>query len=532
MKLKHRALVPTRRAAAGGLLAVLLGLLYALAFAPYSQHALGFGALLFGLGLMAAADRPVRAAGWGFCFAWGSFALGLEWTVRSMHEFGRLPLALAWTGEALLAAVCALFWAVAAAAAAKCALRGGPARWLALALLLSAAEWLRGAAGIDFGWLTPALATLDAPWGALAPVLGTQGVTLALLLTLAGIGAAAECAWAEWRGRRPSRDDLWGAGALAAVAAVVLGFSQWSAQVEWSQPGPSAALRLIQADLPVVDGWTRPDSPFRLLDAADLMQTPWRAAQEGLPRATLTPEGILSVDALRPGKRLNDAMNRFIEAAQGPVLYNGFRRGDGRTWLNTAFFIDALGERTTTDKRKLVPFGEFVPAGFRWFVDLLGIPLADLSAGAPEQPNQALGGSIRAGLLICYENLDGEVLRSFWKDPEGAPNLFFVTANLGWFSPSIISQHLDMTRFLAAASARPAASVNMNGRSAVVDARGAVVAQAPAGGRAVLELSLKAAAGDPTPYVRWGDVPFLLLWGLMFVIGVMMHFCRKSNERD
>ena len=34
------------------------------------------------------------------------------------------------------------------------------------------------------------------------------------------------------------------------------------------------------------------------------------------------------------------------------------------------------------DKHHLVPFGEFIPWGFRWFVDLMKMPLGDFARGA------------------------------------------------------------------------------------------------------------------------------------------------------
>ena len=34
------------------------------------------------------------------------------------------------------------------------------------------------------------------------------------------------------------------------------------------------------------------------------------------------------------------------------------------------------------DKAHLVPFGEFVPWGFRWFVDAMRIPLGDFTSGS------------------------------------------------------------------------------------------------------------------------------------------------------
>ena len=138
--------------------------------------------------------------------------------------------------------------------------------------------------------------------------------------------------------------------------------------------------------------------------------------------------------------------------------------------------------------------------------------------------------------MICYENIDGEVLRSFWADPERDPGIFFVTANLGWFAPSIIPQHLDMTRLLALASARPAASVNMNGRSAVVNARAEVVFQAPVSGRAVLDASLPTGIGNPTPFVRWGNIQTGIFWGCLLLLWALMrlrgHFSSNRTSRQ
>lgn len=168
-----------------------------------------------------------------------------------------------------------------------------------------------------------------------------------------------------------------------------------------------------------------------------------------------------------------------------------------------------------TDKRKLVPFGEFVPPGFRWFVDLLGIPLTDLTPGSMDQKNLQFGKNFRAGVLICYENIDGEVLRSFWKDPDGAPQLLLVTANLGWFHPMMIGQHLDMTRLLAWASARPAASVNMDGFSAFVGPDGRVTALARGSGKDVLTREAELREGPATPYIRFGNAAALILSALL-----------------
>ena len=218
-------LLRTKSIAARCVLCLVSGAIYAAAFAPWSAHLWGLTALLFGLGLIVSAQRPAQAAFFGFLFALAAFTIGLEWSVRSMHEFGRLPLVLAWVGEVLLAAVCALCWAAAAWVAIWLTPSRKALRWIALALTLTAAEWLRGAGGLDFGWLTPALATLDTPWASLAPLGGPMGVTFALLLSLTGVGALMTFLFSAFRRRRLEGSET----ALAVgIAIVVLGLSFWS----------------------------------------------------------------------------------------------------------------------------------------------------------------------------------------------------------------------------------------------------------------------------------------------------------------
>lgn len=486
------------------LLALGLGALWSTGFAPLSYKFIAFPALCGGVLLMARPEKWRSAALSGFLFAFGAFAPGLSWTLRSMHTFGRLPLPVAVLGLMALAAICALFWGLAAGFAARF-WRPGLARLFALSGFLTLAEWLRGDGGVDFGWLPPALATLDTPLAAIAPLGGGHLVNLVLFL-----GVAAVVGFALSPGRKAQIAAL--VSGCVVVSVVTVG-----TMTTWSTPETPLTVRLVQGDLPVVDGWTRASAAQRLQEVATLMQKPWPETAEK-HRLVLTPEGIVTSDILRLPRSAQSALETFIDAAQAPVLLSAFRRDEADGWRNAAFFVRE-GEVALTDKRKLVPFGEYVPAGFRWFVDAMRIPLADQTPGPMGQENPLVAPNVHAGVLICYENLDGEVARSFWQAAKSAPNLLLVTSNLGWFGETIKAQHLDMTRFLALTTARPAASVSMNGLSAIVDASGHVIAEAPANGKAVLDVNLISTSGAPTPFVRFGDLPAVLL-AVLLVCGV------------
>ena len=144
------------------------------------------------------------------------------------------------------------------------------------------------------------------------------------------------------------------------------------------------------------------------------------------------------------------------------MLFNGFRK-DGPRFFNTSFVLDEGQIAYRLDKRELVPFGEYVPAGFHWFVEMIGIPMSDLMRGDAVQPLLSLGGA-DAGILICYENLYGSVVRTFWQSR--SPDFLIVTSNLGWFGRSVLGQHLTMSRMRAMESARPLVSVSNTGMSA------------------------------------------------------------------
>jgi apolipoprotein N-acyltransferase len=61
------------------------------------------------------------------------------------------------------------------------------------------------------------------------------------------------------------------------------------------------------------------------------------------------------------------------------------------------------------DKHHLVPFGEFIPPLFKWFTEMMNIPLGDFNRGALGQPSFEWQGQ-RIAPNICYEDLFGEEL--------------------------------------------------------------------------------------------------------------------------
>lgn len=503
---------PAARPLLVGTLALMGGLLFATCFggavAPVHRALLAL-ALWSALFWASSRLRPGAAFLLAMAFGLGWFGWGLAWTAESMIAHGRVPVPLAALGVVLLGALCAAFSSAALSLANRWA--SGPVRAVLAAALLVPAEWLRGPGLADFGWLTPAYALLDTPWAGWAPLAGADGVGAAFLLSAGSLAAGL-----RWLTERnvPRAAAAWSAALL-----LVLG--GWGAsQIAWFERTAPVSYRMVQPNLPVVDLFSRVDPTERVESVRALLrETP----SSGAP--VLTPEGILPAAWERLPADTRAAWTALLAEAASPVLHTNFRPTP-EGWANSAFWQTPEGGLVVNDKRKLVPFGEYVPAGFRWFTDLLGIPMADLAVGSPTQPNPSWEERCY-GILICYENLDGTVLRALAR--QGVPDVLLITSNLGWFGERVQGQHLDMSRMRALEAARPILSVNMNGTSAAVSASGRVDAVLPVGVAGVLAGEVEGAEGRATPYLRWGSTPALL--SAVLLGGLIIGFALAAKRR-
>jgi apolipoprotein N-acyltransferase len=166
------------------------------------------------------------------------------------------------------------------------------------------------------------------------------------------------------------------------------------------------------------------------------------------------------------------------------------------------------------DKHHLVPFGEFIPFGFRWFVDMMRIPLGDFTRGAALQvPFDVRDQWVLPN--ICYEDLFGEEIAGQLRNSAAAGSpvatMLLNMSNIAWFGDSIaLPQHLQISQMRAIETGRPMLRATNTGATAVVDPKGKVIAQLRPFERAVLTTSVQGYRGL-TPYVRFGNASIVLL---------------------
>ncbi|MGO3742385.1 apolipoprotein N-acyltransferase [Kerstersia sp.] len=505
-------------------------LLYALAFAPGPLPAwLLPCAQWLGLGLLARhtllAPTPWRAARDAWLFGTVFFALGTYWIYISLHTFGGIPAPLAVAAVVALAAVMALYFGLAALLTRWLAPDGlGLPAILAWSAAWTGAEWLRGTLFTGFPWLNAAYAQVDGPYAGWAILGGAYTVAFWAAFSSAALLVCLPAGTLALRRRWPAL----GLALVTAAAGPLL------ARVEWSHAdGEPLRVALVQGNI----GQDIKFDPIHIVNALQTHLQMSAAALESEQGADLVllPETMIPLFQhqlpMAFWEQWRDlAANHEAVVLMGVPLYSGppDRYTNSIVSLHAETDLDALFAGTPAehyDKQHLVPFGEFIPAGFRWFVDMMEMPLGDFNRGDISQPPfPAHGQSVAAN--ICYEDVFGEELLPAVRN--GA-TLLANFSNLGWFGSSwALRQHLQMSRLRAQETARPMLRATNTGATAIVDERGQVQHSLPTASVGTLYATVQGRSGL-TPYARTGNTPVLAVIALLLVLLGAARLRRKPD---
>jgi apolipoprotein N-acyltransferase len=508
------------------LVASVPGAAMALAFTPWA-HSIGVWcpsllstlALSGLLVLLHAAFKPGYGAwtAWGFGTAWVSG--GTFWLYVSLHQFGGLPAWLAVVAIVSLAAALSLYMALLGAAW----VRWRRGRWAHDALLFGSlwllAEAARALILTGFPWAASGYALIDTGLVALAPWLGVYGLAQVWATGVAAV-VLATCL----------RQGL----GVALISVCVAGVGVFGMQAVWPsfvQPhGRALSVSLIQGNVPQNEKF---EATFQI-EALGWHTRQLLQAQGDLVMAPETVIPLLPAD-LPEGywRSLVDHFQQGQTAALFGVPFGSFKGG----YTNSVAGISS-GTRHESggfyryNKHHLVPFGEFIPDGFHWFVNLMNMPLGDFTRGPSNAPSFEVAGQWVAP-NICYEDLFGEDLAArFTQGPTPPPTIMANVSNLAWFGrDAAIFQHLQIARMRSLEFQRPTLRATNTGATVVIDHLGRVTAEQPRNTQGILRATVQGMRGL-TPFVRWagphGLWPLILLSTGM-VLGLIFSSCRARH---
>jgi apolipoprotein N-acyltransferase len=455
--------------------------------------------------------------GWTFATAWlaGTF----WWLFISMHTYGGLAAPLAVLAVLGLALFLGAYYALASWLFRRYVQAGRAFNALLFAALWLLAELARGVLWTGFPWGAGGYAHVDGPLAALARWIGVYGIGF--------VAAFLAMLLAQLRPRDLRRPPAW--LALGSVLIVLGGaaYERHCAVTDCRADGAAnggaqpLSVALLQGNIPQ-------DEKFQPGSGVPQALT-WygEALREAHAQLVVAPEtAIPLLPRQLPRDYLASLQKPYLGSAATQAALLGIPLGDERVGYTNSVvgWSPEQLEPYRYDKHHLVPFGEFIPPLFRWFTEMMNIPLGDFARGRVGQPSMEWAGQ-RIAPNICYEDLFGEELGARFAEPLLAPTIFVNLSNIGWFGDSVaIDQHLAISRMRALEFERPMVRATNTGATAVIDHRGVVTHRLPSLTRGVLLAEVQGRTAF-TPFARWvawgGLAPLWALGALVLALALL-----------
>jgi apolipoprotein N-acyltransferase len=483
--------------------------------------------------LLERSETPRQAAfvGWLFTLAW--LCGTVWWLFISMHIYGGLAAPLAVLAILALCGFLALYYAAASYFYKRFRQIAGihPA-WSAIVF---ASAWMLAELARDtwftgFPWGAGGYAHVDGPFSMLASLVGVYGI--GAMATWVAVWSSQGFQWLEgpahWR--KAWMAFLW-IGLMIFIAMFYLppaherliitpfGYeknpSRNIEEVRMRKLMAEERLRkliaearevritagieisLLQGNIPQGEKFDATTGVKASLD--------WYQQQLALNTATLviTPEtAIPLLPRQLPEGYWEVIQKRYATGSQAALI--GIPLGDfEKGYTNSVLGLKPNQSKPYQyDKHHLVPFGEFIPPLFKWFTQMMNIPLGDFNRGAVGQSSFEWAGQ-RWALNICYEDLFGDELARRFIDEKTAPTVMVNVSNIGWFGNTVaIDQHLQISRMRALELGRPMVRATNTGATVIINHRGEVTHSLPRHTRGVLTGSVEGRQGI-TPFAWW-----------------------------
>jgi apolipoprotein N-acyltransferase len=347
------------------------------------------------------------------------------------------------------------------------------------------------------------------PWGLLALSQHDAGLLLPLARVVGGFGLAAvivavNLAVALWL--RALFDSREGSRLAPLVGLPLLVAGLLGARLvvpEAPAPsGPPLDVVVVQAGLRGGHGLAQGQTTEQVF-ANHVRRTETLALTPGAPPDLVVwGEGAADADPLtNPDRRQQVA--RAAAAARAPILLGATTRLDQDHLATEGLLYTAEGQLADRyRKRRLVPFGEFVPFG-----SVLGRLVPATREGVPydKVPGQRLEplliDGVRVGPLICWESAYPGDARQLAGD--GAQLLLIMTNNASFGTGAGPRQHLAAGQLRAVETGRTIVQAAVTGISAVIDPAGRTSSETGLYQDTVIRVQAEQ-RGGATPYVRFG----------------------------
>ncbi len=440
--------------------------------------------------------RDAARRGWAAGTA-GSLPL-YYWISHTVAVEGKLGWPLGWLSAVLLSAYLGAYFSVAAAAAHRLASRFGDRGLWAFPFLWTGLELARTHLFTGFPWMLLGYALSGGAYlRQAADLAGVYG--LSFLLALSGVSLyLAGKAWSE-RTLKAALPRL-APGAASVLFLAVYGLAANLPSDPRSTGSGMLRAGIAQGGIDQNVKW-EPSNQWNTLEIYGELTARARAAGASV---VIWPETAAPFFYGWEAE-LSRRVDAIAAGAGVPLIFGApwFDPADGGRFYNSVFHVDGRGVLAGRyDKRRLVPFGEYIPLRRAlFFLQKLTVGADDFSRGTTSSLFSA--GGARVSASVCYEAIFPGILRDAVR--EGATVLVNVT-NDAWFGDTVAPrQHLAMARIRCVELRRPMFRAANSGISAVIDSGGGIVASLGLFRRGVVLGEVRPGTGM-TLYAKTGEI--------------------------
>ena len=341
---------------------------------------------------------------------------------------------------------------------------------LGLAALWVMLEWLRTVIFGGFPWLTLAASQWQRPLVLQsAAYAGAWSVSFILIyFNLAGAAYAHRVFYEGFSGLRKRSPEF-----MVALMLLVSASFPFLAETMGAQRQKLARVTLVQPGIPQNEKW---DSARAQEVLQTIEQVTFDASKAGRGDFILWPESVVPWPLFRDAN-VEPWLASVAKRAGQPLLVGTVYTALGSasepdSWYNGAFVVEPVAgvAREGYAKRKLVPFGEYIPLRpiLGWLDKLVPIG-GDFQRGTEARPLlvPVRSGQVRVGVLICYEDIFPEFARA---SALAGAEMLAVLTNDAWFGEGGAAyQHAASSVLRAVETRRPVLRCGNSGWSGWID---------------------------------------------------------------
>ncbi len=497
-------------------LVIFAGIISVFGYAPYDLWFSSLLGLTIFLWVLLQQPTPKKSALVTFFFTTSLNVTSLWWISAVMRGFGQMPLILATAILLVLACYLAIMPTLASWLAHKLVKNSLALRILVfLPMLWIIGDHLNSWMLTGFPWNQLGYTQIDFVLRNYAPLLGVEGITLAMFIICSGV------AYASYR-----RKVL---ALLAPFVTLVIAFA--CGYLTFTDDLKSYRVALVQGNIATEVKWNEEQIVPTLQTYIGLMKSNldtdlmiWpESAIPALENDTATI--LASIDGAMEDQNIGFITGVQYYNQDTKSFYNGMIGIGVIDTAHTKHYTYGTGNRYY--KRHLVPVGEFVPleSVARALGPLFNMPMSSFSRGSEEQGNIEVAG-LKVASAICYEITFNNEMRQQINDDT---NLIVTVSNDGWFNNTNGPyQHLSIARMRALEFSKPVLRSTNNGITATIDKHGQVTASIPQNVIDVLKTEVTPTVGI-TPFAKFGRWPLLIIFAITFIVGMIW---RTHNNKQ